>query len=84
MGLEILDFYQAKSKYRWSWIDQNWTWLLTYLVLLLCLCAIAESGGPCGTINCLHGECENSTSGTCICEHGWIGQSCDRCGGRIR
>lgn len=31
--------------------------------------------------NCINGAIANDT---CICFPGWMGESCDRCGGRIR
>lgn len=36
---------------------------------------------PCHEVQCVHGVC---IEGRCICDQGWQGTGCHRCGGRVR
>ncbi|CAG2113222.1 unnamed protein product [Medioppia subpectinata] len=44
--------------------------------------SISPSGSStCGDVLCFHGTCHD---GRCICDNGWQGSACHRCGGRIK
>lgn len=40
-----------------------------------------SSSSTCGDVLCFHGTCQD---GRCICDNGWQGSACHRCGGRIK
>ncbi|RWS30423.1 attractin-like protein [Leptotrombidium deliense] len=42
---------------------------------------LAANGSACGDVLCLHGTCRE---GKCICDKGWQGSACHKCGGRIK
>ncbi|XP_023240735.1 attractin-like [Centruroides sculpturatus] len=43
--------------------------------------AVASNTSSCHNIVCLNGYCQD---GRCLCDRGWQGSSCHRCGGRVR
>ncbi|XP_054167519.1 attractin-like protein 1 [Oppia nitens] len=73
-----------KRKCLWSPID------LLFVSIVLCELFAASITGhsislsspsTCGDVLCFHGICHD---GRCICDAGWQGSACHRCGGRIK
>ncbi|XP_076364577.1 attractin-like protein 1 isoform X2 [Tachypleus tridentatus] len=56
------------------------SFLLFFFTLLMCIETILAEG-KCGDVECVHGSCRD---GRCLCDPGWQGLSCQRCGGRVR
>ena len=50
-----------------------------FYVLLVCLTVSRVSNA---LVECINGE--TNFNDTCDCFQGWSGETCDRCGGRIR
>ncbi|KAK5854371.1 hypothetical protein PBY51_015446 [Eleginops maclovinus] len=59
--------------------------LKTYLGLLVLLHLVvhseASSVSKSCEKNCFSGKCMN---GSCVCEHGWVGDQCQHCQGRFK
>ncbi|XP_034040368.1 attractin-like protein 1 isoform X2 [Thalassophryne amazonica] len=48
--------------------------------LALCAMLLVHTDASCDQ-NCFSGKCVN---GTCVCEHGWVGDQCQHCQGRFK
>src|SRR2546426_163642 len=65
--------------------------VMMYLVLIFNIFLLIDSivghslsppsSSSCGDVLCIHGNCQE---GRCVCERGWQGSACHRCGGRIK
>uniref|UniRef100_A0A8C4GLF4 Attractin-like 1a n=1 Tax=Dicentrarchus labrax TaxID=13489 RepID=A0A8C4GLF4_DICLA len=57
------------------------TYLGVFVMLHLVLHAEASSVSKSCDKNCFSGKCIN---GTCVCDHGWVGDQCQHCQGRFK
>lgn len=57
------------------------TYLGIFVMLHLVLHTEASSVSKSCDKNCFSGKCIN---GTCVCDHGWVGDQCQHCQGRFK
>ncbi|XP_064629979.1 attractin-like protein 1 isoform X2 [Lineus longissimus] len=79
MADDVMLIFQMKSKFRRK--IPHLILFFAYFFLFVCLLTLVDSAGLCSPSNCVHGECNNDT---CVCSPGWMGKSCDACGGRAK
>lgn len=77
--------YLIKAKFRRKY-SYNFIIILIILLINLIELIVSHSISPsspstCGDVLCFHGQCRD---GRCICDNGWQGSACHRCGGRIK
>ena len=83
-GQSVLQF-MIKAKFR-----RKESQVLLLLISILYLIDFGDThsltpsspgSSSCGDVFCLHGSC---VDGKCVCDRGWQGSACHRCGGRIK
>ncbi|XP_077992752.1 attractin-like protein 1 [Glandiceps talaboti] len=74
-----LDFFLAKSKFRRTLIE--FKRIFTVLVIFIVVIDSTSASSCSKDSDCDRGTCE---SRSCVCDHGWGGDKCDHCGGRVK
>uniref|UniRef100_M3ZEU0 Attractin like 1 n=1 Tax=Xiphophorus maculatus TaxID=8083 RepID=M3ZEU0_XIPMA len=73
----------AGCKHLPAWVRSSsglWKTYLGLLVLLHLVLHAGASSAPCDK-SCFSGKCVN---GSCVCDHGWVGDQCQHCQGRFK
>ena len=77
------EIYFSSTKLKKTLLSSN-NLYVTFICIISLLFIVSSADNRCGNARCVHGTCRNASLNQCECLPGWIGQSCNSCGGRLR